>query len=29
LIALVVFMIYANVSPLFRIMWRMGGGDDA
>jgi hypothetical protein len=29
LIALLMFMIYANVSPLFRIMWRMGGGDDA
>ena len=29
LIALVVFVIYANVSPFFRIMWHMNGGDDA
>jgi hypothetical protein len=29
LISLTVFMIYANVSPCFRIMWRMSGGDDA
>lgn len=29
LIALALFVIYADVSPVFRIMWRMGGGDDA
>jgi hypothetical protein len=29
LIALVIFVIYANVSPFFRIMWGMNGGDDA
>jgi hypothetical protein len=28
LIALVIFVIYANVSPFFRIMWGMNGGDD-
>ena len=29
LVSLTIFMIYANVSPCFRIMWRMSGGDDA
>ena len=29
LIALGVFVVYANVSPCFRIMWGMSGGDDA
>jgi hypothetical protein len=29
LVALVIFMAYANVSPCFRIMWHIGGGDDA
>jgi hypothetical protein len=29
LISLTVFMIYADVSPCFRIMWGMSGGDDA
>ena len=29
LVALVIFMAYANVSPCFRIMWRMSGGDAA
>jgi hypothetical protein len=27
LIALFIFVIYADVSPVFRIMWRMGGDD--
>ena len=29
LISLTIFMIYANVSPWFRILWRMSGGDGA
>jgi len=29
LIALVILVIYANVSPCFRIMWNLSGGDDA
>jgi hypothetical protein len=29
LVSLAIFMIYANVSPCFRIMWRMSGEDNA
>ena len=29
LIALVIFVLYADVSPFFNIMWNPGGGDDA
>jgi hypothetical protein len=29
LVSLTIFMIYANVSPCFRIMWGLSGGDDA
>jgi hypothetical protein len=29
LIGLAVFVVYADVSPCFRIMWSLGGGDDA
>ncbi|MEI6076761.1 MAG: hypothetical protein WCS94_14360 [Verrucomicrobiota bacterium] len=29
LIVLLIFVIYANVSPFFRIMWCMGEGDAA
>jgi hypothetical protein len=28
LFALVIFVIYANVLPCFRIMWSLSGGDD-
>ncbi len=28
LIALAIFVIYADVSPCFRIMWNLGGNDD-
>lgn len=28
LIGLLIFAIYANVSPCFRIMWSMSGGDN-
>jgi hypothetical protein len=29
LVSLTIFMIYADVSPCFRIMWGLSGGDDA
>ena len=29
LIGLAIFVLYADVSPCFRIMWGLGGGDDA
>jgi hypothetical protein len=29
LVSLAIFMIYANVSPFFRITWGLAGGDDA